>query len=302
MTFTDADGWRIFVRAWTPAASKPKAIVQIVHGVAEHSGRYERLANCLTASGYAVYANDHRGHGQTAGERKKFGIAGPDGWNAMVGNLYQLSKIARQSHPGLPLFLFAHSLGSLMAQQYLQNWGNELAGAVFSGTLSALAKHDERLTMLETATAGDAAQKPSAVFAAIQSGFNKQFEPGDTWLDWLTRDTDEVRQYAADPLCRVAICNELAADILRQAKTIWLPAQEAKIPRALPLLVVSGERDPVGDNTANVRQLLDRYRHQGMTNVECQFYPDARHDLLHELNREQVQRDIVSWLERRGGG
>ena len=295
-TFTDADGWEIFARRWLPVESAPRAILQIVHGVADHSGRYQRFARFLTGAGYAVYANDHRGHGKTAKDRKRFGIAGEDGWNGMVRDLRQLSDLARSEHPGVPLFLFAHSLGSLMAQQYLQQWGADLRGAVLSGTLGSLAKLDERLAMILPQAEGENAERSSPVFTALQAGFNKPFEPGDTWLDWMSRDINEVRSYAADPLCRVAVCNRLAADILIGGKNIWTSEQESKIPRELPLLVIAGENDPVGEMNASVKALVNRYREHGMSHIACKFYPDARHELLNEFNHEEVQHDILAWI------
>jgi alpha-beta hydrolase superfamily lysophospholipase len=295
-TFTDAEDWQIFARRWLPIRGTPRAIVQIVHGVADHSGRYRRFAEILSTAGYAVYANDHRGHGRTAKDRKRFGIAGKNGWNGMIADLKLLSDLARSEQPGVPLFLFAHSLGSLMAQQYLQQWGTDLHGAILSGTLGSLAKLDERLAMILPQAEGENAERSSPVFTALQASFNQPFEPGDTWLDWLTRDINEVRAYAADPLCRVAVCNRLAADILIGGKKIWTSEQESKIPRLLPLLVIAGEKDPVGEMNASVKTLVDRYRQHGMTRIACKFYPNARHELLNELNREEVQQDILGWI------
>jgi alpha-beta hydrolase superfamily lysophospholipase len=296
-TFLDADGWEIFVRRWEPVGRAPKAAVQIVHGVADHSGRYDRFARFLNRAGYVVYANDHRGHGNTAKERRKFGIAGDDGWNAIVRDLKQLSDLVSAEHPQLPLYLFAHSLGSLMAQQYLERWGGELRGAILSGTLGSLANLDERLAMIESQATGDTAERPSPVFTALLASFNKPFELGETWLDWLSRDVDEVHKYIADPFCRVAICNRLAADIFREAKQIWSDEREVQVPRELPLLVIAGEADPVGENNRTIRALIDRYQRHGMTQIESKFYPAARHELLNELNRDEVQHDILAWLE-----
>jgi alpha-beta hydrolase superfamily lysophospholipase len=297
-TFVDFDGWDIFVRRWQSVEKLPKAAVQIVHGVADHSGRYDRFAQFLVEAGYVVYANDHRGHGNTAKVRSKFGIAGHDGWNGMVRDLKQLSDLIRAEHPQLPLFLFAHSLGSLMAQQYLQQWGTELRGAILSGTLGSLASLDERLAMIDPLAVGETAERASPVFTALQASFNKPFElGGETWLDWLSRDTSEVRKYVADPFCRVAICNQLAGEILREAKYIWSDARESQIPPELPLLVIAGEDDPVGENNRSIRAMIDRYRRHGMTQIECKFYPGARHELLNELNRDEVHQDILRWLD-----
>ncbi len=135
-TFTDAGGWEIFVYKWAPDgwAGRLKGAVQVVHGAAEHAGRYERFAKFLNSRGYVVYGDDHRGHGRTAGDLVRAGIAGEDGWEYMLQGELQLTKVIKEENPGLPVFLFGHSMGSFMGQQYIERWGSELRGVILSGS------------------------------------------------------------------------------------------------------------------------------------------------------------------------
>jgi len=294
-TFCNAAGTDIHVHRWSPD-SKPRAAVQIAHGAAEHGARYARFARRLTAAGFVVYANDHRGHGRTAGTLDRAGIAGPDGWNGMVDDLHRLTAIIREAQPGLPIFLFGHSLGSLMTQQYIQHWGDELAGAVLCGTFGDSPGVAELLPMLAMA-AEAAPEAPSEMYAAMFDEFNKPFAPGETGFEWLSRDGAEVRKYVADPWCGFAFSNALVYDNLRATLKIWDPASEAGIPPDLPLLLIAGDRDPAGRNGESVHQLALRYRSQGLRHVSEILYPDARHEILNETNREQVEQDVVAWLD-----
>ncbi len=174
--FTDPDGFSIFTRRWQPPAGvAAKGVVQIAHGAAEHSQRYDRLARLLAADGWVVYANDHRGHGETAGSLDRVGRAGVDGWNGMVRDLKQLTDIASAESPGLPVFLLGHSMGSLLTQQYLQHWGDGLRGAILSGTFGDIRDLDQILPMVESLGEGSDAEQPSVAFAAMFAAFNDPF-------------------------------------------------------------------------------------------------------------------------------
>jgi alpha-beta hydrolase superfamily lysophospholipase len=299
-TFKAADGPDIFVYKWSPEAGvKPKAAVQVAHGAAEHGLRYERFARCLTDAGYVVYANDHRGHGKTAGTLDKAGIAGPDAWNGIMRDMHQLSDLIRQENPGRPLIFFGHSLGSIIAQRYIQNWGAELKGAILSGTFGALGVDAATLVaMCEQEAQANGDNAPSQVFGGMFVNFNQPFQPAKTGFEWLSRDEAEVQKYVDDPWCGFAFSNRLVIDFFKGAGEVWSPDSEARIPKSLPLLVVSGELDPAGGNGASVKQLVDRYRAQGLTNIQLKFYAQARHEILNETNREEVQLDILGWLNR----
>jgi alpha-beta hydrolase superfamily lysophospholipase len=294
-TFTDPDGFQIFTYKWTPEAGKPKAAVQVAHGAAEHALRYARLAEFLNQAGYLVYADDHRGHGKTAGDLSRAGIAGRDGWNGMIKDEKQLSDIIKQENPGLPLFFFGHSMGSFIAQRYIQHWGGELQGAVLSGTSGLAVIPPEAIPFMEQAAAGELRdQFPTG--PSLFEPFNKPFEPAKTPFDWLSRDEAEVQKYIDDPWCGFAFSNGMTLEMAQGIQDMIDPENQAHVPQGLPVLLVSGEMDPVGFNDG-VRALGERYKELGLKDVQVILYAHGRHEMLNEINRDQVQQDLLKWLD-----
>lgn len=301
-TLTDPEGFEIFVYKWTPEEDTPlKAVVQVAHGAAEHALRYERVARFLNEHGYIVYANDHRGHWKTAGSLDKAGKAGPDGWNGIVGDVHLLSDRIKSEHSDLPFFLFSHSMGSLIAQQYIENWGAELNGVILSGTFGSLGDNMAETIAMAENLAQAAPDESSPIFGQMFAGFNQPYAPGKTGFEWLSRDEAEVQKYADDPWCGFPFSNALVADFLKGGRDIWLPENEARIPVDLPMYVFSGAQDPAGANTLSVKALVERYRANGVQHIDVKFYPDARHETLNEINRDQVQRDLLAWLDKQVG-
>ena len=175
--FNDPEGYEIFVYRWGPPDGKPaKAVVQIEHGAAERALRYERVARVLNQAGYVVYADDHRGHWKTAETMDNAGICGSDGWDWMVRDAKQLTGIIKDNRPGLPVFLFGHSMCSFMAQQYIQNWGEELSGVILSGSTGLSLVDASIVPMAEQAAQGEAANQPSELFAELFASVNAPFE------------------------------------------------------------------------------------------------------------------------------
>lgn len=297
-TFTDPDGFEIFVYKWTPEESfKPKAVVQVAHGAAEHALRYERFARFLNAGGYIVYANDHRGHWKTAGTLEKAGIAGPDGWDGIVNDARLLSQRIKAEHPGLPFFLFGHSMGSMIAQQYMQTWGAELDGVILSGSVGSLGDNVDTTIVYAESLAQAAPDAPSALFGQMFASFNQPYAPSKTGFEWLSRDEAEVQKYVDDPWCGFPFSNAMVADFFKGARDMWLPENEARIPTDLPMYVFSGAEDPVGGNTLAVTALVERYRANGVRDIALKFYEGGRHEMLNETNRDQVHQDVLAWLD-----
>lgn len=276
----------------------------IAHGAAEHVARYQRIASLLVDDGLVVYGLDHRGHGRSAADHGIFGVARPGGWVAMVDDLIAVAARAGDAHPGLPMVLFGHSMGSLLAQRVLQVDGDRYAGAILSGTSGGLDDADDVPAMLTGIEAVEGADAPSALFAGMFAGFNDAFraEVGDpTGFEWLSRDRDEVRAYHADPWCGGDLSNGFVTDMITGMVEMWQPGAEDAIPAGLPILLVAGDADPVGDRGASVRALADRYERLGKGPVTTIIYPGARHEVLNETDRDTVHADLRDWIGHRLG-
>jgi alpha-beta hydrolase superfamily lysophospholipase len=295
-TLETPDGVSLFTYRWLPDVL-PKGVVQIAHGLAEHAGRYARLAEALSNRGYAVYAHDHRGHGRTAKSAADLGFfAEHDGWNKCVGDLWRLNREISARHPDLAIVLFGHSMGSFLVQQLISEHGERFAGAVLSASngkppiLATLARQLARLERLRVGSRGRSALMHAILFAT----FNRPFRPARTPFDWLSRDPAEVDKYVADPLCGFGSTAQLYIDLLAALGEIATPARRARIPKQLPIYIFNGSRDPVA---TNIGQLLDAYRASGLENVTYRTYRDGRHESLNEINRDEVTRDLMTWLD-----
>ncbi len=275
----------------------PEAVVVVAHGMAEHAARYGRFADTLATGGYAVYAPDHRGHGRTAGGDENLGWAGPDGWNAMLRDLDRLTLLAGERHPGAPLIFFGHSMGSVLAQRFAQLHGERLAGLILSGTFGAAPNIGAGIAAANALRSLRGDRAPSALQRSMFAGFNKGFEARRTGFEWLSRDQAEVQKYVDDPRCGFTFSNRLLVDMLRGYVEAWQPKNERRIPATVPVLFFSGALDPVGGNTRAVGALAERYRALGLRDVQVTFYPDARHEMLNETNRDEVVRDVLAWLD-----
>jgi len=293
-SFRASDGAEIYYRYWAGPAS-PRAVVQIVHGAAEHSGRYDRFAKALVGQGYAVYATDHRGHGRTRVRSGQLGDAGPDAWNRFVQDEQQLTRIIGQANPGTRIILFGHSLGSFIAQDYITRRPLLINAVVMSGTSYRPPPPKALLTGLNAA-AQAAPLGPSEFWAGLFKDFNKPFS-GQPGFEWLSRDAAEVQKYQQDPQCGFAFSNELVRDIFEGFVRLRDPAVEELIPKDLPMFVIQGSLDPVGENLKGTQALLDRYKALGITRVSYKFYEGARHEVLNETNRGEVTGDVLNWLK-----
>ena len=293
------DGAQLFVRLWEPDGVA-KAVVQLAHGMAEHSARYARVAEALTAAGYAVYANDHRGHGHTAARREDLGFFGEhDGFGRALRDLIALSDRIERDQPGLPLFLMGHSMGSMLVRLYLFQAASRLAGVVLSGANGRngpLAHVGIQLGKLERLRLGPRGVSKLLQFTSV-GVFNLPFRPNRTKFDWLSRDPVEVDKYAADPLCGFGLTVQGWLDVYGALLAIEREQDLARLPKDLPLYLFSGSLDPVGGDNKRGRWLLDALHRAGMRDVTERFYPEARHETLNETNRDDVERDLIAWLD-----
>ncbi len=299
-SFVGAGGMSLQARRWV-RAKKPKAVVQIVHGMAEHSARYARFAEVLNAFGYLVYAHDVRGHGLNIPAGTPRGHLGDeDGWTSAVEDIYLLNRHIAGHYPDLPVLLFGHSMGSFMVQQYMASHSNSIRGVILSGTngpqrgLSALkARLGLSFVRRQKHKLGPRATLPE--LGRIFKGFNKPFAPNRTEFDWLSRDEAEVDKYIADPLCGFDCSLATWEGVMAALLQIASPAALGRMTKDMPVLVFSGSEDPVGENERGVRRLLDAYARQKFAKVDHKFYVGGRHEMLNETNRDEVMTDIVVW-------
>lgn len=299
-THPAADGCPRFVYGWLPEG-EVRAVMHIAHGMAEHAARYERLARELVGMGIAVYANDHRGHGRTISEQWVQGhFADEGGWATVVQDLRDHIDRERELHPGLPMLLLGHSMGSLIAQQFMYEHGEVIDAAILSGTNGRppfIAKIGRLIARFERWRSGARGQS-KLIETMTFKDFNKKFKPNRTESDWLSRDEAEVDIYIADPLCGFMCTNQLWIDLLDATAVFTRKENQARVPRALPVYLFAGSRDPVGDDGASVRGLAEDYGKAGLTDVTLKIYEDARHETLNETNRDEVTKDLLTWVER----
>jgi alpha-beta hydrolase superfamily lysophospholipase len=248
----------------------------------EHAARYRRPAEALTAAGYVVYANDHRGHGKTAGSVERQGDLGPAGWGGLMSDLGELGGIARREHPGIPLVVLGHSMGSFALQSFLLDHSADVDAAVLSGT-----------SALDVIAPGiDPTQEVDL------SAFNAPFEPARTDYDWLSRDPAEVDAYVADPACGFGVKPAGTASMLDGLADTGDAERLAGIRSDLPIYVLSGDADPLAGGGPLIELVADRYREAGVRDVTVALYPGARHEVFNETNRDEITAALVAWLDR----
>jgi alpha-beta hydrolase superfamily lysophospholipase len=295
-TFVDAHGVEVFSRWWT--VDDPRGIVLIAHGASEHSGRYERFARALNRAGFGAVALDHRGHGQTAPATGR-GVMGPGGGMAVIDDLHELRAAATAAITGdVPVFLFGHSLGSLIALGYLIHYADGLAGAVLCG----VAANVDDTASIGALLAGfaDAGMRDQPVEGLLGNN-NAPFEPARTPFDWLSRDPDEVDRYLADPMC--GDDHPLTYGYLIDLFEVLAPARDRLASIMCPVLVIAGDQDPAAAMGAHATTLADALQADGV-DVDLELYEGARHELLNETNRDEVTASVIGWLgsRARSGG
>ncbi len=293
-----SDGKSIHARCWRPSGHL-KAAVQIAHGMGEHIGRYDRVAESLNEAGYVVYGNDHRGHGTTDPDR--LGELGDDGWNLTLDDARRLNEHIESDHPTLKRILLGHSMGAMLTQQYLYRYGHTLDAAILSGSPGIANPLQSLITGLlarfETWRLGPAAES-ELLQNLLFANANKAFDDEDaTGFEWLSRDAEEVQKYVEDPQCGGTLRPGSLVALFNGAREAARRANVATIPKDLPIYIVSGADDPVHGEEKNLQRLLDRYRAADLE-VDYRLYPGGRHEMFNETNRDAVIDDLIGWLDR----
>ena len=292
---TAEDSHRIHLQSWAPPGDA-RGVIQLLHGLGEHIGRYERFAHAAVGRGYVVYGHDHRGHGLSEGERGYF--ADEEGWHKVVEDVRLVNDHIREMHATIPVIMLGHSMGSFIAETFAMHYGGRLQGLLLSGSSwprriqllpgRLLAK----LESLRVGKRGDSALINALGFGA----FNRPFRPVRTEMDWLSRDEAEVDRYVADPLCGGPFTCGLWLDFLGGLFELGSDKSLARIPADLPILITGGSADPVGGEKGMTR-LAMHYMQSMHQRVKLKIYPEGRHEMLNEINREDVTADWLDWID-----
>ncbi len=284
-TLDGNDGHAIETYGWNGDAPV-RAVVQIAHGMGEHTSRYDALAQSLALAGCAVYANEHRGHGADAAGRGELGDFGRGGFAALVDDMAVVSRFARSRHAGAPLVLLGHSMGSFAAQVYLLDHSELVQGIALSGTTA--------VNLLES----------QIVAGWTLEDANSAFPNPRTPFDWLSRDAATVDAYIADPLCGFTITAASFQSMLAECARAAEVEKLKRIRPNLPLFAFVGDQDPINHQLEWFYPLLERYRNAGLTNVSSHVYGGARHEVFNETNRVEVITNLVAWINEiaRGSG
>jgi len=306
--FESHDGAKLFLYRWA-TGSPPRAVLHVVHGMAEHALRYKRLAEKLAPEGIEVWAADQRGHGKTADQQVnapgRGGLLGHcadgDGCALVMRDVHALNREIKKT-VNAPVFLLGHSWGSFIVQNYIEEYANDLIikGCILSGTKGPgdfMVKAGLPFLTLLAALRGQ--RNGSKIARAMADGqYGKPFKPNRTQFDWLSRDEKEVDKYVADPLCGFLCSSGFYRDITRILNNVHRAEKMARIKRDLPVYVFSGSADPVGNMGASTTALVNAYRQLGINDLEFVLYPCARHETLNETNREEVFDNLLSWINK----
>ena len=297
-TLAETAGSDIHLYVWHPDEGADNGdAVQMVHGLCEHAARYRRLAGSLTEAGYLVVAHDQRGHGRTAERGIPGHFADEAGWDLVIEDVERVRQKAKALRPDGRLILLGHSMGSYVAQSYVLRNPQSVDALVLSGSTFAsraqlrLFRIVAAIEKLRLGSTGRSKLLDKLSFGA----FNKEFEPARTDFDWLSRDEAEVDAYVTDPLCGGQSTNELWRDLTGGLLDISSVPALRRLPASLPVYILGGEKDPVGGEKGLTR-LYDAYREAGLAGTRLQLYPEGRHEMFNETNRDEVTTDLLDWL------
>ena len=294
-TFPSITGCDLEKWTWLPEG-KPRAVVQLVHGMAEHIARYDATAKRLNEAGYAVVGHTHLGHGPRAQVLGWF--APQDGWGALVDDVHALRLQTQQAFPGVPYFMLGHSMGSFITRTYVQTHEAGLSGVILSGT-----GHFEPLLLNAGLLLANVQclfgmeKTPSKLLDGMSfGGYNKAFAPARTAFDWLSKNPDNVDRYIADPYCGFPFTAGGYRDMFRGLKRLY-PQNLATMDKNVPVHLISGAEDPVGAQGEGVKTTVNELKAAGVKDVSYRLYEGGRHEMLNELQREEVWADLIAWID-----
>lgn len=294
-----SDHTRIYVRIYEPE-HEVIGRFHILHGMGEHGGRYDAFATMLCEQGYFVTMHDHRGHGKTAELNGKLGyFADENGFERVVEDVYDVIQNVRYDYKKVPIFIFGHSMGSFIARRFIQVYGEIVDGCILCGTGATTTMHKVGNMLAKTMAKTKGKDVRGDLLNELSLGsFNKQFKNTKTAFDWLTSDEEEVQKYIADPYCGFIPTIQFFADLTDGLIMINRKEENARIPKNLPILLISGSADPVGNNGKGVYKVANQLKNAGAQNVIVYLFEEMRHEILNERNKQQVFDVVSRWLKK----
>ncbi len=292
---TADDGHRIFLRVWK--CENPVATLHINHGMAEHSLRYSRFAEYMNSLGFAVYAQDHRGHGLTKEEDEKGWFSETGGWRRVVEDAWIVDKSITLDYPDLSHFLFGHSMGSFVTRTCLGLHSSAYDAVVICGTGASqglIGRIGKKLAEVRARKYGS--RMPDEKMEKLAFGSYMKHFPGEGRTAWLSKDKEEVRKYDDDPLCGFVCSSQFYADLIEGSFTANDKKLASAIRKDIPMLIISGRDDPVGDYGHGVEKVCRMYKNAGLKDVRLRLFDGDRHEILNETDRDEVMKSISDFL------
>ncbi|WP_010532169.1 alpha/beta hydrolase [Lentibacillus jeotgali] len=294
---TRPDNVELHLKRWIPAEKEPEAIIQIAHGMIEHIGRYNHFVSFMTENNIAVYGNDHRGHGKTGEKQGLFGyFADEGGFEKVSDDMRAVTKRIKQEYPDTPIFLLGHSMGSFLARHYIQEKSNLIDGIILSGT----GYYPRIITEIgmRIAAALPPKEQSRLMNTLVFSTYNKRIKNNTTNFDWLAGDQKTIQSYIDDPYCGFIPTAGFFKDLMNGLSTIHHQNNNRHIRSDLPMLIISGTEDPVGDYTKGVWKTAELYNKAGLDHVMTMLADNERHELLNGLNRHEIYTLLLDWVVR----
>lgn len=295
--FKSHDNKQIFLHTWEEVEN-PLGVIQIFHGMAEHGARYDDFAKFLNNKGYIVYADDHRGHGKTSESIDKLGYLGENGFDNIVRDEYFITNIIKEKYPNLPVFIFAHSFGSFIGQEYINRYSNKVNGVILSGSAKQSgidAKAGLVFTTLYKKFFDDSKKNPF-LESLIFGNYCKKEKDNKSSFAWLSSDIDQVKRYETDEYCGTVFTTNFYHNMFTGFKSLYIKEKADKIHKSLPIFIIAGDMDPVGKYGKSVQKLYAYYKDLNLNNVNIKLYPNGRHELINEKNNLCIYNDIYSWI------
>jgi alpha-beta hydrolase superfamily lysophospholipase len=298
---TDDGAFSLRTVCWLPDDQPPRAVMQIVHGIYEYMDRYDDFATFLSQYGIIVVGCDLPGHGHTAKGRFELGqFAEENGWRAVSSALNELAESFKKACPNVPFYLFGHSMGSFLVRTMLIQYPNLSEGAILSGTghpPDRLLGFGRLIIRLAVRFLGPNARS-KYIQRLVMGSYNRQFAPNRTSADWLSRDEEMVDRFCADSLTSFLPTVSLFRDLTDGLSYIRNPDKLTTMKKNLPLYFFSGEQDPVGENGSGIHRAVQSLEQVGCHNIQVKLYPEGRHEMLNEINRQEVFGDVLTWLNK----